>query len=139
MAALWDDDVSEVPPRRTPCRRRRATVDGDDWAPPKRAAVDAGELAGKQGALADGHYDALLTVGVRRDAPVDAITAALRQAAVSAGLDTIESESAGYVRASGVVLRAGDARCELQLCCVGSRRVAAVAVWLRVEINQRQY
>ena len=46
---------------------------------------------------------------------------------MSAGLDTIESESAGYVCASGVVLRAGDARCELQLCCVGSRRV--VAVW----------
>ena len=126
MAALWDDDLPE--PRRTPRRRRRATVDGDDWAPPKRGAVNAGALAGKRGALADGHYDALLTVGVRRDAPVDAITAALRQAAVSAGLDTIESESAGYVRASGVVLRAGDARCELQLCCVGSRRVAAVAV-----------
>ena len=49
------------------------------------------------------------------------------------------SESPGYVRASGIVLRAGDARCELQVCCVGSRRVAAVAVWLRVEINQRQY
>ena len=125
MAALWDD---EVPPRRTPRRRRRATVDdGDDWAPPRRN-VNAGALAGKRGALADGHYDALLTVGVRRDATVDKCTAALRQAAVSAGLDTIESESAGYVRASGVVLRAGDARCELQLCCVGSRRVAAVAV-----------
>ena len=126
MAALWDDDLSE--PRRTPRRRRRATVDGDDWAPPKptRGAVNAGALAGKQGALADGHYDALLTVCVRRDATVDKCTAALRQAAVSAGLDTIESETAGYVRASGVVLRAGDARCELQLCCVGSRRVAAV-------------
>ena len=126
MAALWDDDLPE--PRRTPRRRRRATIDGDDWAPPRRNAVNAGALAGKRGALADGHYDALLTVGVRRDAPVDAITAALRQAAVSAGLDTIESESAGYVRAAGVVLRAGDARCELQLCCVGSRRVAVVAV-----------
>ena len=127
MAALWDDDLPE--PRRTPRRRRRATVDGDDWAPPKRNnAVNASALAGKRGALADGHYDALLTVGVRRDAPVDAITASLRQAAVSAGLDSIESESPGYVRASGVVLRAGDARCELQLCCVGSRRVAAVAV-----------
>ena len=138
MAALWDDDLPE--PRRTPRRRRRATVDGDDWAPSKRNnAVNAGALAGKQGALADGHYDALLTVGVRRDATVDKCTAALRQAAVSAGLDTIESETAGYVRASGVVLRAGDARCELQVCCVGSRRVAAVAVWLRVEINQRQY
>ena len=133
MAALWDDDLPE--PRRTPRRRRRATVDGDDWAPPRRGAVNAGALAGKQGALADGHYDALLTVCVRRDATVDKCTAALRQAAVSAGLDTIESESAGYVRASGVVLRAGDARCELQLCVVGSRRVAAVAVWLRVEIN----
>ena len=127
MAALWDDDLSE--PRRTPRRRRRATVDGDDWAPPKRNnAVNAGALAGKQGALADGHYDALLTVGVRRDATVDKCTAALRQAAVSAGLDTIESEKAGYICASGVVLRAGDARCELQVCCVGSRRVVAVAV-----------
>ena len=132
MAALWDD---EVPLRRTPRRRRRATVDGDDWAPPRRNAVNASALAGKRGALADGHYDALLTVGVRRDATVDNCTAALRQAAVSVGLDTIESESPGYVCASGVVLRAGDARCELQLCCVGSRRVAAVAVWLRVEIN----
>ena len=126
MAALWDDDLSE--PRRTPRRRRRATVDGDDWAPPRRNAVNASALAGKRGALADGNYDALLSVGVRRDATVDKCTAALRQAAVSAGLDTIESETAGYVRASGVVLRAGDARCELQLCCVGSRRVAAVAV-----------
>ena len=65
MAALWDDDLlGEVPPRRTPRRRRRATVDGDDWAPPKRNnAVNAGALAGKRGALADGHYDALLTVG----------------------------------------------------------------------------
>ena len=124
MSALWDDDLPE--PRRTPRRRRRATVDGDDWAPPRRAAVNAGALAGKQGALADGHYDALLTVGVRRDATEDKCTAALRQAAVSAGLDTIESEKAGYICASGVVLRAGDARCELQLCCVGSRRVAAV-------------
>ena len=138
MAALWDLSDDTVPPRRT--RRRRATVDGDDWAPPKRNnALNAGALAGKRGALADGHYDALLTVGVRRDATVDKCTAALRQAAVSAGLDTIESEKAGYICASGVVLRAGDARCELQLCCVGSRRVAAVAVWLRVEINQRQY
>ena len=135
MAALWDLSDDTVPPRRTP-RRRRATVDGDDWAPPTRKAVNAGALAGKRGALADGHYDALLTVGVRRDATVDKCTAALRQAAVTAGLDTIESEQAGYVRASGVVLRAGDARCELQLCCVGSRRVAAVAVWLRVEIKQ---
>ena len=125
MAALWDDDLPE--PRRTPRRRRHATVDGDDCAPPRRA-VDAGALAGKRGALADGHYDALLTIGVRRDATVDKCTAALRQAAVSAGLDTIESESPGYVCASGVVLRAGDARCELQLCCAGSRRVAAVAV-----------
>ena len=127
MAALWDLSDDTVSPRRTPRRRRRATVDGDDWAPPKRNnALNAGALAGKRGALADGHYDALLTVGVRRDATVDKCTAALRQAAVSAGLDTIESESPGYVRASGVVLRAGDARCELQLCCVGSRRVAAV-------------
>jgi len=126
MAALWDLSDDTVPPRRTP-RRRRATVDGDDWAPPRRN-VNAGALAGKRGALADGHYDALLTVGVRRDATVDKCTAALRQAAVSAGLDTIESEKAGYICASGVVLRAGEARCELQLCCVGSRRVAAVAV-----------
>ena len=124
MAALWDLSDDTVPPRRTP-RRRRATVDGDDWAPPRRN-VNAGALAGKRGALADGHYDALLTVGFRRDATVDKCTAALRQAAVSAGLDTIESEKAGYICASGVVLRAGEARCELQLCCVGSRRVAAV-------------
>ena len=41
----------------------------------------------------------------------------------------------GRARGLKRVLRAGDARCELQLCCVGSRRVAAVAVWLRVEIN----
>ena len=128
MAALWDLSDDTVPPRRTPRRRRRATVDGDDWAPPRRNAVNAGALCGRRGALADGHYDALLTVGVRRDATVDKCTAALRQAAVSAGLDTIESETAGYVRASGVVLRAGDARCELQLCCVGSQRVVAIAV-----------
>ena len=101
-------------------------MDGDDWAPPKIKAVNAGALAGKRGALADGHYDALLTVGVRRDAPVDAITAALRQAAVSAGLDTIESEKAGYLRASGVVLRAGDALRAAALLR-RSRRVAACA------------
>ena len=65
MAALWDDLPEH---RRTPRCRRRATVDGDDWAPPRRNTVNAGALAGKQGALADGHYDALLTVGVRRDA-----------------------------------------------------------------------
>ena len=110
-------DAAPPPPRHGGRRRLGAA---------KRGAVNAGALAGKRGALADGHYDALLTVGVRRDATVDKCTAALRQAAVSAGLDTIESETAGYVRASGVVLRAGDARCELQVCCVGSRRVAAV-------------
>ena len=101
MTALWDDDLAEVPPRRTPRRRRRATVDGDDLAPPKRGAVNAGALCGRRGALADGHYDALLTIGVRRDAPVDAITAALRQAAVTAGLDTIESARAGYAGTAG--------------------------------------
>ena len=44
---------------------------------------------------------------------------------MSAGLDTIESETAGYVRASGVVVRAGGARRELQLCCVGRGAAAS--------------
>ena len=47
---------------------------------------------------------------------------------MSAGLDTIESESHG-LRARFGSRAAGRrrARCELQLCCVGSRRVAAVS------------
>lgn len=123
MAALWDGDLSDDAAR-TPRRRRRATV--GDW--PRRGVVNAGALCGTRGALAEEHYDALITVGVRRDAPVDACTVALRRAASHAGLTTVEAERAGYVRVSGVVLRAGDARCELQLCCVQSRRVAAIAV-----------
>lgn len=125
MAALWDGELSDDAAR-TPRRRRRATV--GNWETPRRGVVSAGALCGTRGALAEGHYDALITVGVRRDAPVDACTAALRRAASSAGLTTVEAERAGYVRVSGVVLRAGDARCELQLCCVQSRRVAVIVV-----------
>ena len=107
-------------------------MDGDDWALSNRRG-ERRRARWQAGRSADGHHDALLTIGVRRDAPVDAITAALRQAAVSAGLDTIESESGLALLQAWSSGRARAASCS---SAASGRGVAAVAVSLCVEIKQ---